>query len=242
MNLNYCGGTHICGRSLNEDAFDMQQINDNLALFVVADGLGGHAAGEVASRLAVPALIDSVRTHAPSEGSFSQVQMREILTTGFIAAARAIADDCWANENHTVMATTLLAVLINDTLDCVVAYVGDSRAYLGGRDLKRITKDHSFVQELFERGLITEDAMQLHPMRNIVTRVVGAVPVNPDFVDLSLEKNTLLLCTDGLYGALTDEEIFLEIQGKDVPRICQNLVERSRAINRDNTTVIVVRA
>jgi len=264
MNITYCGDTHTCGRSVNEDAFDMQQITGNLALFVVADGLGGHPAGEVASRLAITALKDSVRAHAPaqaedtetvmqsSNGSVrthapaqvpcSPAQMKEMLNAGFLAAARAIADDCSNNAKHTGMATTLLAALFNDTFDCVVANVGDSRAYLGGTALIRITKDHSFVQELFERGLITEDAMQLHPKRNIVTRVVSAVPVNPDIVDLSLGKNTLVLCTDGLFGALSDEEIFLEVQGEDVPRICQNLIERSRAINGDNTTVVVVRA
>ena len=242
MNLTYCGGTHICGRPVNEDSYDMIEINSNLALFVVADGLGGHEAGEVASGLAVPALVDSVRAHAPAEASCSPEQMREILNAGFIASARAIAADCLINVKHTVMATTLLAALVSDTLGCVVANVGDSRAYLGSTDLKRITKDHSLVQELFERGLITEDAMQLHPMRNIVTRVISAVPVNPDFVDLSLGKNTLVLCSDGLFGALSDGEIWSEIQGTDVQVICQNLIERSRVINRDNTTVIVVRA
>jgi len=242
MNLTCCGDTHTCGRSVNEDAFDMQQITGNLALFVVADGLGGHPAGEVASRLAITALKDSVRAHAPAQATSSPAQMKEMLNAGFLAAARAIADDCSINAKHTGMATTLLAALFNDTFDCVVANVGDSRAYLRGTALIRITKDHSFVQELFERGLITEDAMQLHPKRNIVTRVVSAVPVNPDIVDLSLGKNTLVLCTDGLFGALSDEEIFFEIQGEDVPRICQNLIERSRAINGDNTTVVVVRA
>jgi len=242
MNLTCCGDTHTCGRSVNEDAFDMQQITGNLTLFVVADGLGGHPAGEVASRLAITALKDSVRAHAPAQATSSHVQMKEMLNEGFLAAARAIADDCSNNAKHTGMATTLLAALFNDAFDCVVANVGDSRAYLGGTNLIRITKDHSFVQELFERGLITEDAMQLHPKRNIVTRVISAVPVNPDIVDLSLGKNTLVLCTDGLFGALSDEEIFLEVQGEDVPRICQNLIERSRAINGDNTTVVVVRA
>lgn len=242
MNLTCCGDTHTCGRSVNEDAFDMQQITGNLALFVVADGLGGHPAGEVASRLAITALKDSVRAHAPAQATSSPAQMKEMLNEGFLAAARAIADDCSINAKHTGMATTLLAALLNDAFDCVVANVGDSRAYLGGTALIRITKDHSFVQELFERGLITEDAMQLHPKRNIVTRVISAVPVNPDIVDLSLGKNTLVLCTDGLFGALSDEEIFSEVQGEDVPRICQNLIERSRAINGDNTTVVVVRA
>jgi len=242
MNLTYCGDTHTCGRSRNEDACEMQQMNNHLALFVVADGLGGHAAGDVASTLAVKSLVDTVRRHAPAQETCSPTQMRDLLNTGFLAAARSIADDCSVNGKHTGMATTLLAALINDTFDCVIANVGDSRAYIGGTALTRITKDHSFVQELFDQGLITEDAMQLHPKRNLVTRVISAVPVTPDFVDLNLGINTLVLCTDGLYGALSDEEIFFEIQGNDVPRICQNLLERSRAVNGDNTTVVVVRA
>jgi PPM family protein phosphatase len=242
MNLTYCGDTHKCRRPNNEDAFDMQQVTENLAVFVVADGLGGHAAGEVASRLAVAALVDTVRTHTLAHASWSLAESKEILKKGFLAAARAIADDCSLHPEHIGMATTLLAALINDTLDCVVANAGDSRAYLGGTGLIQITKDHSFVQELFDRGLITREELRLHPDKNIVTRIVSAIPVDPDILDLSLGKNTLLLCTDGLTDALTDEEIFRGIQDPDLPQVCKTLIDRSRAVNRDNTTVIVVRA
>ncbi len=242
MNLTWCGSTHICGRPKNEDAFAMQQISEHLAAFVVADGLGGLPAGEVASHLAVTSLIDTVRTLAPVNTTSSPAQMKEILTKGFLAAARAIGDDSSKNPAHEGMATTMVAVLINDASEVVVAYAGDSRAYSGEDELVQITNDHSLVQELFRKGLITKDEARLHPDKNVVTRVVSEVPVNPDFTHLRLERNTLLLCTDGLFDALTDEEIFSEMNERDVNRICPSLIERSRKVNRDNTTLIVIRA
>ena len=241
MNITYCGDSHICGRRVNEDALAMQQIADHLALFVVADGLGGHTAGEVASQLSVAALVDTVQRTVPAYPSVFPVQMREVLHAGILAAARSIGNDCSINVKHAGMATTLVAALINDALECVVAHVGDSRAYRAGEAFTQITKDHSYVQDLFERGLITWEELRLHPVRNIVTRVVSAVPVDPDFVEFTLGRGTLVLCTDGLTGALSDAEIFSEIQGTDVPQICRNLIERARAAAGDNTTVIVVR-
>lgn len=241
MNLTFCGKTHICGRSNNEDAFDMQQINDHLAFFALADGLGGHPAGEVASRIAITALLDTVRSRAPMKGSCSPAQMREILSGGFLAASRSIGDDCSRNPEHAGMGTTLLAVLINDAFDGVVAHVGDSRAYCGSDKIIQITTDHSLVQELFGRGLITREETRLHPDKNVVTRIISKHPVNPDFSDLRLKKNTLLLCTDGLTDALSDDEIFVEMKNTDVSRICTSLIERCQTVNRDNTTIIVVR-
>jgi serine/threonine protein phosphatase PrpC len=242
MNLAFCGRTHICGRPNNEDAFDMQQVNDHLAVFAVADGLGGHPAGEVASRISITALFDTVRTLASMNVPCSTAQMQEILSLGFLAASRSIGDDCSHNPDHTGMGTTLLAALINDTFDVVVAHVGDSRAYCGSDKLIPITRDHSLVQEMIGRGIITQEAARLHPDKNIVTRVISGIPVNPDFAHLQLEKNTLLLCTDGLTDALSDEEIFFEMKNPDLSRICTNLIERSRQVNRDNTTIIVIRA
>ncbi|MCX6688080.1 MAG: protein phosphatase 2C domain-containing protein [Methanoregula sp.] len=242
MNLTYCGDTHICGRQVNEDALAMQQVTDHLTIFVVADGLGGHSAGEVASRLAVAALVDTVQRTVLAYQSISPDQMKKVLHDGFMAASRSISDDCSVNVKHAGMATTLLAALVNNALECcIVANVGDSRAYLANEAFTQITKDHSYVQELFERGLITWDELRLHPKRNIVTRVVSAVPVDPDFFEFALGKGTLVLCTDGLTGALSDTEIFSESQGIDVPRICRNLIDRARVIAGDNTTVIVVR-
>lgn len=242
MKLTFCGRTHICGRSNNEDAFDMQQINDRLALFAVADGLGGHPAGEVASRIAINALFETVHTHTPKNDSCSVSQMKDTLELGFRAASQAISDDCLRHPYHSGMGTTLLCALINDAYDCIIAYVGDSRAYMGSDKLVQITKDHSLVQELFERGLISHEESRLHPDKNVVTRIISDIPVIPDFSDLQLQKNTLLLCTDGLPDALSDEDIFIEMKNPDLFQICLNLVERSRRVNRDNTTIIVIRA
>ncbi|MFA4826347.1 MAG: protein phosphatase 2C domain-containing protein [Methanoregula sp.] len=242
MNLTWCGRTHICGRPRNEDAFDMQQIGDHLAAFAVADGLGGLPAGEVASRIAVTALMDTVRTLAPRGMTCTPAQMTEILTKGFAAAAQAIGDDNSLNPDHKEMATTLVAALINDASDGVITYAGDSRAYRGENTLVQITKDHSLVQEMFRKGLITQEEARLHPDKNVVTRVVSEIPVHPDIVEFRMEKNTLLLCTDGLTDALSDEEISLAMKERDVDRICTALIERSRQVNRDNTTIIVIRA
>jgi serine/threonine protein phosphatase PrpC len=242
MRLTFCGRTHICGRSNNEDAFDMQQINDHLALFAVADGLGGQPAGDVASKIAIFALFDSVRTHAPKNASCSLSQMKDLLTLGFQAASRALGDDCLRHPSHIGMGTTLLCALINEAYDCIIAYIGDSRAYIGVDTLIQITKDHSLVQELFERGLISREEARLHPDKNVVTRIISAIPEPPSFTDLRLERNTLLLCTDGLTDALSDDEIFNEMKNPDLFQICTNLIERSRKVNRDNTTIIVIRA
>jgi serine/threonine protein phosphatase PrpC len=242
MNLTFCGRTHTCGRPNNEEVFDMQQINDHLALFAVADGLGGHPAGEAASRIAITALVDTVRTLTSANRSFSPAQMQEILSLGFLSASLSVGDDGSRNLDHAGMGTTLLAALINDTFDVVVAHVGDSRAYSASDKLNRITNDHSLVQELVERGLITKEAARLHPDKNVVTRIISNIPVNPEFAVLRLEKNTLLLCTDGLTDALSDEEIFTGMINTDVPRVCADLIERCQRVNRDNTTIIVVRA
>jgi serine/threonine protein phosphatase PrpC len=242
MKLTFCGRTHICGRSNNEDSFDMQQINNHLALFAVADGLGGHPAGDIASKIAICSLSDSIRSHASKNGSCSVSQMKDILTLGFQAASRSIGDDCLRYPFHIGMGTTLLCALINDAYDCVIAHVGDSRAYIGSYTLIQITKDHSLVQELFERGLISHEEARLHPDKNVVTRVISDIPVLPDFINLQLKKNTLLLCTDGLTDALSEDEIFIEMKNPDLFQICTNLIERSRLVNRDNTTIIVIRA
>jgi serine/threonine protein phosphatase PrpC len=212
MRLTFCGRTHICGRSNNEDAFDMQQINDHLALFSVADGLGGHPAGDVASKIAIFALFDSVRAPAPKNGSCSLSQMKDLLTLGFRAASRAIGDDCLRHPSHIGMGTTLLCALIKDAYDCVIAYIGDSRAYTGLDTLIQITKDHSLVQELSERGLISGNEARLYPDKNVVTRIMSDIPVPPNFTNFMLERNTLLLCTDGLPDALSDEKIYMVIE------------------------------
>jgi len=242
MNLTYCGRTHICGRAKNEDAFDMQQVTRALAAFIVADGLGGLPAGEVASRIAVTSLMETIRRLAPGEEACSPGLMKEFLNKGFQAASEAIANNVSANPEHAGMATTLVAALINDSLDVVIAYAGDSRAYCSGNTLVQVTKDHSLVQELVRRGVISTEAAEMHPDKHIVTRVVSETSVLPDIAEFPLGKNTLLLCTDGLTDALPDDELIPVLREPDLTRVCDTLIDRALQVKRDNTTFIVIRA
>lgn len=241
MPFTYCGRTHICGRPNNEDSFAMVQVNDHLAAFAVADGLGGLPAGEVASRIAVSALMDAVRLHAPAGTACSPTQMKELLHAGFLAASRSIAEDCSRDPDHAGMATTLVAALICDDGTGIIAYAGDSRAYLAGDRLIQITKDHSLVQELVQRGIITKEAARVHPDKNIVSRVISQIPVQPDMAEFHLDNQTLLLCTDGLTDAIAEEEIFSAARAADVNTACSQLIEQAVQVKRDNTTIIVIR-
>jgi protein phosphatase len=139
------------------------------------------------------------------------------------------------------MGTTLVAALINEKSDSVIASVGDSRAYLVGTDARQVTKDHTFVEEMVERGLITRDAARVHPERNVVTRIIGLDPVLPDLVEIHLGDNTLLLCTDGFSDLFTEQELGLEFRNPDVTSICDNLIKRAKEADGDNTTVVVAR-
>ncbi|NMB78727.1 MAG: serine/threonine-protein phosphatase [Methanomicrobiales archaeon] len=242
MKITWCGRTHICGRPQNEDAMQAQQFSPHLYGFAVADGLGGLPAGEVASRLAVMSLFETVQSMVPKEGPVSRARMQEMLDTGFLAASAAIKKSSDADPEQAGMATTLVAALVNEKGEGVVAHAGDSRAYLAGPTLVQVSTDHSLVQEMVARGLITQEGAAAHPDRNVVTRVVSEKPVRPDCKDISLAEGTLLLCSDGLTDAMTGPEIHASLQEPDLERACTMLIERAVAAHHDNTTLIVGRA
>lgn len=242
MKITWCGRTHICGRRTNEDAFAMQQVTPRLAAFAIADGVGGLPAGEISSRIAVDSLMEIVRLTIPEDTTCTPGMMKAMLDAGFLAASGAIDKAIASNPGLEGMATTLVGALINDECDVVVAFVGDSRAYRAGEGIIPITTDHSLVQEMVSRGIITEEGARVHPDKNVVTRVVNATPVHPDFTSLKLEDEALLLCTDGLSDALNEEEILSAMKYPDLDRVCSDLIERAVHVNRDNTTVIIIRA
>ena len=229
-------------RASNEDDF---LVEPERGVFAVADGMGGHAAGEVASRLAIESL-DAYfrdRTISPSDA----LGAAEGLRSAIIAANRAIWDAILGHEERRGMGTTLAVVLVlADRI--VVGHVGDSRVYLF-RDnrLARLTSDHSWVNEQVRMGFLTDEAAQRHPMRNIVTRALGS---REDVaVDVALESfrtdDVILLCSDGLNTMVPDEEIrdVLERHVDDPQAACRSLVEEAnRRGGEDNVTVIVLAA
>lgn len=204
------------------------------SIYVVADGMGGHAAGEVASHL----LTDTVRRQLADASSIGEDELRQAV----LAGNQAILDCEIENPEYKGMGTTATVLHITGN-EAVWAHVGDSRLYLLRHDtMQQITRDHSYVEDLVAEGTITEAEARIHPKRNLLTRAVGVDPVL--FVDtgrFALEPHdVLLLATDGLMKLVGDEEIIkvLKTGGTDP---AAELIQRAlKAGGSDNITAIVV--
>ncbi len=229
-------------RASNEDDF---LVEPDFGLYAVADGMGGHAAGEVASRLAIESLETFFRKNGRPSGDplLAAQRLKEAVAT----ANRSIWEAIAGHDERRGMGTTLAAVL-QIGKQWVVGHVGDSRVYLlrDGR-LARLTSDHSWVNEQVRLGFLTDEAAQRHPMRNIVTRALGSR--EDVVVDIALEPlregDVLLLCSDGLNTMVPDETIrdILSRHSIDPGSACRALVdEANRRGGEDNITVIVAAA
>jgi len=230
-------------RKVNQDQF---LLDSSLGLYAIADGMGGHAAGEVASDLAINALAGSLRNQKESgSGLWTPERAAELLRQALNEGNRKICDSVATRVEWRGMGTTMVAlVLAGET--AVIGYVGDSRAYLlRDGQLRQLTSDHSWVNEQVKLGLLTAEQAYRHPMRNIVTRALGNQPaVEVDVIVEALRPNDILaLCSDGLSGMVSDEEI-AEILAKHggVPRdACRVLVDQANQHGgEDNVTVIVM--
>ena len=236
-------------RSINEDNL---AVRDDLGLFVVADGMGGHAAGEVASQAA----IDGIVAFAEATVSVSSDQTWPIpfnpnqsvnanrLDAGFRMADRRIAAEAAASAELRGMATTAVAALITDSV-VTLAHVGDSRVYRSHQgQLEQLTRDHSWVEEQIRAGTLTESAARAHPWRNIVTRALsGSEELEVDIRELSLESgDRLLLCSDGVFAVLTDDQIGEVLQQHaDLDAVCHALIKGANdGGGPDNVTVVVL--
>lgn len=220
-------------RQQNEDDFCAEEN-----LFVVADGMGGHNAGEVASALA----ISTVRSGARG-GIFTADQFRELVQQANTAIYTASLDDSTQSGMGTTL--TAMAVVPGEEPAVLVANVGDSRTYLFRHGvLSRISVDHSYVQELVNEGIITPEEARVHPRRNIVTRAMGIdrnVQVDV-FHQLVRTGDRVLLCSDGLVDEVADFDIAqVLLDHSDAQEAAEALVMVANANGgRDNTTVIVV--
>lgn len=220
-------------RSTNEDAY----IADNV-LFAVADGMGGHNAGEVASALAVASLRTASRT-----GISNSEEFRLIVQNTNTAIYTASLDDSTQRGMGTTL--TAAAVVPGSNGNVLVANVGDSRTYLFRADrLERVTTDHSYVQELVNEGIISAEDARTHPRRNIVTRALGIDRhVNVDVISLQLSPgDRLVLCSDGLVDEVPDHHIADVLRQHSVAQEAAEALVMTANANggRDNTTVVVV--
>ena len=206
-------------------------------LFLVADGMGGHNAGDYASRLAVETIVER------SSGSLETNPLR-VLDEAVQSANGLVRKRAQETPELQGMGTTVVAAVI-DGRELYVANVGDSRLYIvNSGEIRQITKDHSWVEEMVRRGGIGKAEARNHPDKNIITRAVGAEEtVRIDFFQVLLQEgDVILMCTDGLTNMLEDEEIRMTLDGaRDIVEKAQGLV---RAANerggRDNISVVLI--
>jgi PPM family protein phosphatase len=225
-------------RSGNEDNF---LVLPDDGVFIVADGMGGHAAGEVASEMAVKLIAQTVgNTSGLSDEQLAQ-RMRDAISN----ANSAIFERTLAEPEKRGMGTTVTAMVMRNNR-FLIGQVGDSRAYIlrEGR-LVQVTKDHSYVQEQVDAGHLTPEQARSHPYSNVITRCVGAnAEVVPDlYIGAARKGDVFLLGSDGLTGMLEDHEL-LEVLSteKDPPKQVEGLIEAAnKRGGLDNITAIIVR-
>jgi protein phosphatase len=230
-------------RPLNEDALG---ADPQAGLFVLADGLGGYNAGEIASTMAVSTLLtqlSSALLEAAREGQ--PFDPRTTLFSSLVDMNSGIFRAALNSAAFEGMATTVVvAWLLGDRL--WVAHTGDSRLYrLRDGDLVQLTRDHSFSQELLDAGMVTEDEARLLPAKNLVTRALGASPdIEPEIHDYDVRAgDVLLLCSDGLTEMVAHAEIGNLVRGllPDITEAARRLVDAAnQAGGRDNTSVVLV--
>jgi serine/threonine protein phosphatase PrpC len=237
-------------RTDNEDAV-ASFVEDRL--FIVADGVGGHSAGEVASAMAVDTLEKFFRSyHADPHQEWPYPVERgmslgaNLLRVGIKVANDKIRTDAAQDRSRSRMASTIVAMAIGDS-QLTVAHTGDSRAYLiRGDEIKRLTRDHSILEEMMAaRPDMNEEEMSAFSHRNVVTKCLGS----KDEIDPTIHVETLqpgdvyLLCSDGLWGSVPDAKIAAVVRGTgDLQAACQGLVDAAnQAGGPDNISAILVR-
>ena len=231
-------------RDHNEDSF---LIDDELQLYVVADGMGGHAGGGTASRIAVETIDKRMRAVGPGGAEGTTLQdspVPETIRSAVEQACLAIFAKAQEDPELAGMGTTVISLLLNEA-HAFFAHVGDSRAYLvRGELIQQISEDHSLVNEQIKAGMITPEEARHSRYRNIITRSVGfEEEVQVDVMGLLAEAgDTFVLCSDGLANMLEDSEILETVRSLPLGEIPGKLIEMANERGGDdNITVVAVR-
>ncbi len=225
-------------RKSNEDSYGLNLRNEEgLCNFVVCDGMGGAAAGEIASRMAVEAMLQAMDR---------KVLTRETFQHAVDAANSSVHSSAEQNPSRAGMGTTLVAMATRGD-HAWVAHVGDSRAYrLRDSSLERLTHDHSLVDEQVRLGQLTQAQAETSPMRNVITRAVGTQDeVDADVIEFAVIPGDMyLLASDGLMREVDDEQIAAILRASgNLEQACAQLIEAAnRAGGRDNITCVLARA
>lgn len=234
-------------RSQNEDycsAMNIEATYGQYWVFAVADGMGGHNKGEIASKIAVESLFKSLVEELGIMEEPNMVKIKEKLDKAYSFSNGQVYRSSMEEKEFSGMGTTLTTLVIHEN-QAIIANVGDSRCYhVQNGNIYRITKDNSLIQELLEAGAINEEEAKVHPRRNVITRAIGTDPkVKVDFYRESLDQGDyMLLVSDGVTAYLQDQEIKYIVEAKKIPKeICDELVLKANERGgKDNISAICV--
>ena len=231
-----------CVRKQNQDAYHIEKLDRNSLLCVVCDGMGGAKSGNIASTLAVDVFVEEVRR--TWTGGITQYKLEQMLRGAVKLANFTVYDQAQQFEEFAGMGTTLVAALIHGQ-HVTVVNVGDSRAYKVDSDgIRQISRDHSLVQMMVDRGELSPEVARTYPGKNFITRAIGTESVvECDLYHLDVRKGDyLLLCSDGLSNTMDEQEMLFEIvHGVKKQHCCQRLLNIAK--NRgapDNVTSILI--
>lgn len=226
-------------RQQNQDAYAASVLEDGRVIALVCDGMGGARAGNVASAMAVELFMEEFL----KEGQKGLVEER--MSHAASAANQAVFQRSVHDEDCAGMGTTMVAALVGEQ-EAVILNEGDSRAYhISSEGIVLVTRDHSLVEDLVERGELTREQARTHPHKNLITRALGAEPMlmADCFRQALSEGDYLLLCSDGLSNVVNEQEMLYEvIHGGEDDQCCQRLLDI--ALSRgapDNVTVVLVK-
>lgn len=227
-------------RSGNQDSIYCEDsvVGSFPNLFIVADGMGGHRGGDIASKLCIKSVVEQI-------SQSTKKTPVSVFEEAVAYANRAILEQSLSDQAYRGMGTTMVGATIQNQTAYVVN-VGDSRLYKLDDTLRQITVDHSLVEEMVQSGEIAKDQMRTHPNKNIITRALGTdEDVRPDCFEIEVEEgDVLLLCSDGLTNMLDDRriEFILKQLGEDLESAGKMLVnEANEAGGKDNISVVLIR-
>lgn len=229
-------------RNMNQDYYYISNQDDDLSIFILADGMGGYNGGEIASKIAV----ESARKYIEEKADDLQNNEKKIIDVLKSATAYAnntVYEISKENKNLEEMGTTLEICLIYNK-KVYISHIGDSRVYsIIGEKIERLTTDHSYVEKLVKDGTITPEEAENHPKKHVLIKALGCVPeIEPDIIERKFEKNEILvICSDGLTNMLKDDKIRDVVINNIEDPEKELIKEANLAGGYDNITAIIIR-
>lgn len=228
-------------RAENQDRVCTAVINDNTILAVVCDGMGGQNAGGEASSKAAQIIFDRITKVFRSD--YDTKSIRNLLISSVITANSVIYDMALSSSELIGMGTTCVIALVSDNILYAIN-VGDSRLYVINHEIRQISKDHTVVMRMYEKGEITKEELKSHPRRNYITKAVGVeTNIEPDYFEIELNTNSaVLLCTDGLSNCCDEADIFEITKKYNTEEVPKQLIKLALTNGgNDNITVAYIK-